>query len=254
MQRGAAMSDDDEAVRPFTDQEKYHLFRATLEKLHEFDLRDLDADVAAWADRDAFERLYSTLAWEKRIEYQFAARQAFRDRYEDERGRLRLVAALRGDQLGLPAALLPDDVTLRRARYISAAAERLGAEIDDAINLHGVTSPIEQIFLMEWKFQEGALRHNLTIEPQFRVQGPVRAYVVDFRISRKGSDLSLCVELDGHDFHEKTPGQAAADKQRDRALLGLGHQTIRFTGAEVVRDSAACVDEILRLAEQRGTP
>lgn len=247
------MSDNDEPVRAFTDQEKYHLFRVTLEKLHEFDLRDLDADIAAWADRDAFERLYSTLAWEKRIDYQLAARQAFRDRYEDERGRVRLVAALRGDQLGLPAALLPDDVTLRRARYISAAAERLGAEIDDAINLHGVTSPIEQIFLMEWKFQETSRRHGLTIEPQFRVQGPLRSYVIDFRVSREGSNLSLCVELDGHDFHEKTPQQAAADKQRDRALLSLGHQTIRFTGAEIVRDPSTCVDEVLRLADLRGT-
>jgi|GEM_PF-1232436 len=242
------MSDDPKAERTITDHEKFEIFKLTLAKLHEFDLRDLDADAAAWADRDAFERLYATLAWEKRIDYQFAARQAFEDRYEGKKGELRLVAEMHGDMLGMPATMLPDDVSLRRARYSALVAKRLESEIDEAINVHGITSPIEQIFLMEWKFQEGALHHGLDLQPQFTVEDEDRKYIVDFRVTRKGAPLSLCVELDGHDFHEKTPKQAAADKQRDRTLLRLGHQPVRFTGTEVFRDPARSVKEVLRLA------
>lgn len=242
------MSEEAAEGPSITDLEKFEIFKLTLSKLHEFDLRDIAADAAAWAERDVFERLYATLAWEKRIDYQFAARQAFKDRYEGKKGELRLVAELRGDQLGMPATMLPDDVALRRARYSAQVAKRLEAEIDETINFHGITSPIEQIFLMEWKFQEGALHHGLKLEPQFTVESGDRKYVVDFRVTRKGTPLSLCVELDGHDFHEKTPKQAAADKQRDRALLGLGHQAVRFTGTEVVRSPADSVTEVLRLA------
>lgn len=243
------MSDEATEGRFITDQEKFRIFKVALEKLHEFDMRDLDADAAAWEGRDVFQRLYATLAWEKRIDYQFAARQAFEDRYSGRAGEVRLVAELRGEQLGLPASTLPDDVALRRARYRSLAAKRLEAEIDEAINTHGITSPIEQIFLMEWKFQEGVQHQGLRLQPQFPIETADRKYVADFRVTRPGTNLSFCIELDGHEFHEKTPQQAASDKQRDRTLLGLGHQTVRFTGAEIVRDTAACVREVLRLVD-----
>lgn len=59
----------------------------------------------------------------------------------------------------------------------------------------------------------------------------------------------LAIEADGHDFHEKTPGQASGDRQRDRDLLREGVRTIRFTGTDVNNDPLGCVKET---AEQIG--
>lgn len=45
----------------------------------------------------------------------------------------------------------------------------------------------------------------------------------------------LVVEVDGHEFHERTKEQAARDKSRDRYLTSNGYTIFRFTGSEVYR-------------------
>lgn len=68
-----------------------------------------------------------------------------------------------------------------------------------------------------------------------------RTYRVDFLIE-VAEELSmtdeeeiffLVVELDGHDFHERTKEQAQRDKERDRNLTRAGYKVMRFTGSEV---------------------
>ena len=59
------------------------------------------------------------------------------------------------------------------------------------------------------------------------------------------------MELDGHDFHEKTKEQASGDKRRDRYLAALGWTVLRFSGSDVYRDPAAVMDEIVALANRR---
>ena len=59
----------------------------------------------------------------------------------------------------------------------------------------------------------------------------------------------VIVELDGHDFHERTPEQAQSDKSRDRELQRLGWRVLRFTGREVLRSPAGCLDEVVQLVE-----
>ncbi|MFH1538777.1 MAG: DUF559 domain-containing protein [bacterium] len=54
----------------------------------------------------------------------------------------------------------------------------------------------------------------------------------------------IIVECDGHDFHEKTKGQAKKDKQRDRILQSTGFKVFRFTGSEIWDDPIKCVDEV----------
>jgi hypothetical protein len=56
-------------------------------------------------------------------------------------------------------------------------------------------------------------------------------------------DVRLVVELDGHDFHERTPEQAERDKSKDRLLQKYGWRVLRFTGREVLRDPVKCVEE-----------
>ena len=58
----------------------------------------------------------------------------------------------------------------------------------------------------------------------------------------------VVVEIDGHDFHERTKEQAASDRQRDRALARSGLTVIRFTGAEIYKAPAACAREAWHIA------
>lgn len=52
----------------------------------------------------------------------------------------------------------------------------------------------------------------------------------------------LVVELDGHDFHERTKEQSTRDKARDRDITRKGWRAARFTGSEVWRNPR-CVAE-----------
>lgn len=57
----------------------------------------------------------------------------------------------------------------------------------------------------------------------------------------------IAVELDGHDFHERTPEQAMSDKSRDRKLQALGWHCLRFTGREVLQRPEQCLGEVENL-------
>ncbi len=54
----------------------------------------------------------------------------------------------------------------------------------------------------------------------------------------------LAVELDGHDFHERTKEQAGRDKRRDRYFAAAGIKVLRFTGSEIFADPVACAEEV----------
>lgn len=77
-------------------------------------------------------------------------------------------------------------------------------------------------------------------------QHPVNRYRLDFAIV----DKLIAIEVDGHDFHERTKEQAQRDKKRDRDLQALGWRVMRFTGSEVFRDAAACAREVQALAQR----
>lgn len=64
----------------------------------------------------------------------------------------------------------------------------------------------------------------------------------------------LAIELDGHDFHERTKEQATRDKSRDRTLLKFGWSTMRFTGSEVFRDPLTCACEGADLVHRAAAP
>lgn len=84
---------------------------------------------------------------------------------------------------------------------------------------------------------------RLTIAPRER-------YVRCSSQTREGRNRirAISVELDGHDFHERTREQASADRRRDRAFLSRGLVVIRFTGSDVYRDPAGVLGEIVALA------
>jgi len=109
-------------------------------------------------------------------------------------------------------------------------------------------SPIEELFYVAASGPAFMLDVNITHEAS-----GFDPYLPDFVLYRVSprpdgegwDEAELIVELDGHQFHEKTPEQAEHDKRRDRWFTARGHRVVRFTGREVWRDVHACVAEAL---------
>lgn len=108
-------------------------------------------------------------------------------------------------------------------------------------------SPMEALFRAGWELN--ALRHPMSSEAclSYSQQAPLGVYRADFLFSvvdESGEKKKLVVEIDGHDFHERTKRQAAHDKARDRWMTGEKCQVIRFTGSEVYANPFACAKEV----------
>jgi very-short-patch-repair endonuclease len=85
------------------------------------------------------------------------------------------------------------------------------------------------------------------LEPQAKIG----KYRVDFLFGfgDLADDLSkaVVIECDGHEWHERTKEQAAADKSRDRYLSGEVSRVLRFTGAEIFADPDKCAREAAKI-------
>lgn len=92
----------------------------------------------------------------------------------------------------------------------------------------------------------------LTLYPQHPTILNGHNYRVDFLVEAhslnpcKGTKplCSIVVELDGHDFHERTKEQATRDKRRDREFVQGGFTVLRFTGSEIYASPVAAVLDI----------
>lgn len=102
-----------------------------------------------------------------------------------------------------------------------------------------------------------ALPENNRVCTQYEVRVPasgIRLGVVDFMIENEWGGL-VAIELDGHEFHEKTKDQARRDRRRDRSLIACCYgplAIVRFTGSEVFAEPAGCAAEAIDLAFQVG--
>ncbi len=74
-----------------------------------------------------------------------------------------------------------------------------------------------------------------------------RCVRLDFAALLLSTGDRFAIELDGHDFHDRTKEQAERDKSRDRLLTEKGWSPIRFTGSEVWRDPSACAQQVRTL-------
>jgi hypothetical protein len=63
----------------------------------------------------------------------------------------------------------------------------------------------------------------------------------------------VVVEVDGHDFHERSKEQAARNRQRDRDFMMDGYKVVPFTGSEVYNDPYKCAEEISFLLENEAS-
>lgn len=107
-------------------------------------------------------------------------------------------------------------------------------------------------------------RNDVTLElrPQYEINasedpwdGNLSGVIAraDFAIFHPDRDLEnplLLVEIDGHEFHERTKQQASSDRARDRRLMRCGYRVARFTGGDVHADPAECAREAFDLAHE----
>lgn len=84
-------------------------------------------------------------------------------------------------------------------------------------------------------------RSLLLVQPSVDSQG--RNFRPDFLVVA-GPDRFLSIEVDGHEFHERTKEQALRDRRRDRLFASWGWTVLRFTGSEVFRDPERCAREV----------
>jgi very-short-patch-repair endonuclease len=113
-------------------------------------------------------------------------------------------------------------------------------------------SPIEAVFWIWWQTVHSLdERLHDDEKPRGAVQHAVdaggRRYRLDFAIP----DAKIAVELDGHDFHEKTKEQVTYRNMRDRDLQAAGWTVLHFSGSELLKGALGVVVSVYHLAVER---
>ena len=142
------------------------------------------------------------------------------------------------------------------------AAESFSQSLYTEIIEGGVSSPIEQMFLIALNVVAQA--NFIDINPAYEFGGEpylalpgvgiyvfpqhkVGQYRVDFLLSSRHSDGDriVVVELDGHNFHDKNKAQRSYEKARDRFLQRNGYKVLHFTGSDVCSDPYFVAYEVI---------
>jgi very-short-patch-repair endonuclease len=93
------------------------------------------------------------------------------------------------------------------------------------------------------------LGHNGKIEGNIALlaQHPIGPYKIDFVACGIIGEypFSVGIEIDGHEWHEKTKEQVARDKTRDRFITIQGITLLRFSGSEIYRNINKCIDDVI---------
>jgi len=151
-------------------------------------------------------------------------------------------------------------------KHLDAAVEYVGASFRDkasrSAKFYQTQSPIEALFVLWWDAlgrSDTISRSMIELHKQHTVVANGSTYRLDFALM---PESPLCyrarplgvaipmvaVELDGHDFHEKTREQVTYRNQRDRDLIAAGWKVIHFSGSEMNRQPDQCVEDAFALA------
>ncbi|MDP1772740.1 MAG: DUF559 domain-containing protein [Methylobacter sp.] len=98
----------------------------------------------------------------------------------------------------------------------------------------------------EFSKELGDLASAIESEQWFGDKEKHGRYRVDFILR----DARLIIELDGHAYHS-SPAQLEKDAIRQRYLTRAGYTVIRFTGREINKNPASCVDEVRTIYKER---
>lgn len=98
----------------------------------------------------------------------------------------------------------------------------------------------------EFSKELGELADRIEAEHWFGDHVKSHRFRVDFLLK----DARLIIELDGHQYHS-TKEQLEKDAIRQRYLTRAGFTVIRFTGREINRNVAKCVEEVREIYQER---
>lgn len=150
-------------------------------------------------------------------------------------------------------------------KHIAAAMGRFLEERqgDFVGTLHGdmrrMDSPLEAAFMAWWR----AIYYRMDsvyLCSQFEVKLSGRSYRLDFAVRPSPYDgwmsalvdhplcPKIAIELDGHDFHEKTKEQVTHRNRRDRDLQADGWIVLHVSGSEFNANPEAVATEIYERA------
>lgn len=155
-----------------------------------------------------------------------------------------------------------DDVASRIHTSLRACASRNARHLLQELQLRGIESPIEQMFYSHFVIAQRDATFGSILEydlvPQFCVAREnddtnaesTEPYRIDFAVHELGADYSftntrVAIECDSYTFHERSSGQFAYEKERDRFLHIQGWHLIRFAGSEITRDPLRCAQQVL---------
>jgi hypothetical protein len=157
------------------------------------------------------------------------------------------------------------------------AAEAVGEAVKNQLPVGLLTlqsscdSPIEAVFLMWWVAIKRLFyivcipildRSAWKLIPQTHVTVGGANYRLDFEVAHENTTWTskvreawpdmprIAVELDGHDFHERTPEQVELRNTRDRALQAAGWHVFHFSGRELLKAPAVSVVEVLTFCQE----
>lgn len=112
-------------------------------------------------------------------------------------------------------------------------------------------SPIEAVFWVWWNTleatEQGGNGFPFSLDPQHDVECEGFRYRLDFAIP----EALVAIELDGHDFHERTKEQVARRNTRDRHLQAAAWTVLHFSGSEMVRDPISVIAAVVKVATAR---
>lgn len=117
-------------------------------------------------------------------------------------------------------------------------------------------SPLEAIFLVWFRATCRCNGEDFALDPQQSCAIGDKTYRIDFTITPYDTDLlweaslfglkfpNIGVELDGHDYHERTKAQVVSRNRRDRDLQRAGWTVFHFSGSELHNDPLRCALEV----------
>jgi very-short-patch-repair endonuclease len=109
-------------------------------------------------------------------------------------------------------------------------------------------SPVELAFWLAWFTARSIWRSDLSdndafvARPQYQTESRGRRYRLDFAFV--GDNVKVAVEIDGHEFHERTPEQVERRNERDADLQSEGWTVVHFSGRQVLRNPEACTERV----------
>ena len=132
-------------------------------------------------------------------------------------------------------------------------------DIASEMEAYGIISPPEQVWFTAAKIRR--IESRVSIKPQHQIE----QFRVDFlldpfgffhqtfyqeSVMKKVRNLlpGYVIEIDGFEWHDKTPEQAENDRRRERFITQKGYRVLRYSAREVFRDPMATVEEGFMMA------